>query len=119
MTTSTFKINKVQRELEALQSSYMNHLASDEKKLTAYKYATELLVEELGYKQWLASNLVQLFFTQQVELCETKIEIIQRIHGGNVLEMFSNALAELNYRDTWYKEVHGGRKYTTNQYITL
>lgn len=119
MTTSTFKINKVQRELEILQSSYMNRLASDEQKLSAVRYGTLLLVEMLGYKHWLASNLIELFFNQQVEICATKIEMIQSIHGGNVLEMFENALDELNYRDTWYKEVHGGRKYTTNQYITL
>ena len=115
--TLKFQIRKARHELAILHDSYTKIFATDEQKLSAVRYATLLLVEELGYKHWLASNLVELFFTQKVEICGTKIEMIQSIHGGNVLEMFENALDELNYRDTWYKDYHGGKVYTTNYYM--
>lgn len=117
MTTTTIK--NVRNQLTSLKKAYMSYFATDEQKHTAFKNATLLLVNKMGYKHWLSSNLVELFFTQQVELCRTKIEMIGNMHGDDVVEMFDKALDELSYDFVWYKEHNGGMKYTTNKYLVM
>lgn len=116
--TNTNTIKQVRNQLNAIKSTY--HKANTEvDRRVAFRNATLMLVEKMGYKVWLASNLVELFFTQYVDICSSKVAMIQELQGDNAIEMFHNSLDELNYVNTWFKNVNNGARFTTNQYKSL